>query len=390
MNGFRATTCTTVPRILRSTRSPTLHNASLDNPGVNINSGATITSANLPVLPVGITGINADNYKLPVSYQYSIGVQQALGARAVFSAAYVGSQSRHQNDYLQTNLPAMSNLPALLAGNGGGLNQDPTLAFPGYGGIRMAQNEANAHYNSLQIDVHGQMTKALQLQAGYTYSKSIDATTSNGSGGDLNNVTNPYAGWRYDVGPGLYDRVNVLFVNFVYDIPLFNHSDSRVLKATLGGWALSGIITAESGAPLNLGTQRKQHQQRAFEYWQPSERERRDHLSQDCRAVVQSASLLGSYLPQRFRPDCYGNLGHDAIRGPGRDNWNMSLLKNFAITERFRLQFRADAFNMWNHTQFKGDSNNGGISTNLGSSNFGAITNAFDARQFQLALKLMF
>lgn len=59
--------------------------------------------------------------------------------------------------------------------------------------------------------------------------------------------------------------------------------------------------------------------------------------------------------------DCYGNLGHNAVRGPGRDNWNMSLLKNFAFTERFHLQFRADAFNMWNHTQFKGDYNNGGL-----------------------------
>ena len=89
-------------------------------------------------------------------------------------------------------------------------------------------------------------------------------------------------------------------------------------------------------------------------------------------------------------PDCYGNLGFDALRGPGRDNWNMSLLKNFAFTERLHLQFRADAFNMWNHTQFKGDTNNGGISLNQGSSNFGAVTSAFDARQFQLALKLMF
>ena len=83
-------------------------------------------------------------------------------------------------------------------------------------------------------------------------------------------------------------------------------------------------------------------------------------------------------------------MGIDAVRGPGRDNWNMSLLKNFAFTERLHLQFRADAFNMWNHTQFKGDYNNGGISTNVGASNFGAVTNAFDGRQFQLALKLIF
>jgi len=89
-------------------------------------------------------------------------------------------------------------------------------------------------------------------------------------------------------------------------------------------------------------------------------------------------------------PDCYGNLGFDALRGPGRDNWNISVLKTFAFTERLHMEFRADAFNIWNHTQFKGDANNGGISENVGSSNFGAVTAAFDPRELQLALKLMF
>ena len=367
---------------------PVLNNVSLSNPGLDITTGNTISSANLPVLAVGQTGIQYANYKLPVSYQYSAGIQQALGARAVLSASYVGSQARHQNDYLQTNLPPMADLPTLLANNGAGLNQE--VQYLGFGGIRMGENEANAHYNALQIDVHGQVTKELQLQTGYTYSKSVDAGTSNGSGGDLNNVTNPYAGWRYDSGPGLYDRNNVLFFNFVYDIPLFK-SGSRLLKATLGGWALSGIITAESGAPLNMGLNSTNissvlsntgnrpnvngsisYPQTAAAWFNPS-------------VFSAPACTIGG-----SGADCYGNLGHNAVRGPGRDNWNMSLLKNFAVTERFNLQFRADAFNMWNHTQFKGDYNNGGISTNFGASNFGAVTGAFDGRQFQLALKLIY
>ncbi len=364
---------------------PVLNNVSLSNPGMDITTGNTISSANLPVLAVGQTGIQYSNYKLPASYQYSLGMQQALGARAVLSVSYVGSQARHQNDYLQTNLPPMADLPTLLANKGAGLNQE--VQYLGFGGIRMAENEANAHYNALQIDVHGQVTRELQLQTGYTYSKAVDATTSNGSGGDLNNVTNPYAGWRYDSGPGLYDRNNVLFFNFVYDIPLFKNG-SRLLKATLGGWALSGIITAESGAPLNMGVNSTN-----ISSVLSNTGDRPDVNG----AISYPKTVAQWFNPSVFSaplcltgPDCYGNLGHNAVRGPGRDNWNMSLLKNFAITERFRLQFRADAFNMWNHTQFKGDYNNGGISTNVGASNFGAITNAFDGRQFQLALKLLF
>jgi Carboxypeptidase regulatory-like domain len=365
--------------------SPTLHNVSLSNPGVDITTGTTITSASLPVLPVGITGIQYANYKLPLTYQYSAGLQQAIGARAVLSASYVGSQARHQNDYLQTNLPAMSALPALLASNGAGLNQQ--VQYLGFGGIRMAENEANAHYNALQIDVHGQVTRDLQLQTGYTYSKAVDATTSNGSGGDLNNVTNPYAGWRYDSGPGLYDRNNVLFFNFVYDIPLFKNG-SRLVKATLGGWAVSGIITAESGAPINLGVNGPNISNVLSNTG--NRPDLNGSISYPKTVATWFNPLVFSAPACLTGPDCYGTLGHDAVRGPGRDNWNMSLLKNFGITERFHLQFRADAFNMWNHTQFKGDANNGGISTNQGASNFGAITGAFDGRQFQLALKLIY
>ena len=90
--------------------------------------------------------------------------------------------------------------------------------------------------------------------------------------------------------------------------------------------------------------------------------------------------------------DCYGNLGFDALRGPGRDNWNLSLFKNFVISESrgSRLELRVETFNTWNHTQFQGDANNGGISVNQGAGNFGAVTSAFDPREFQFGLKLFF
>jgi hypothetical protein len=370
--------------------SPTLHNVLLDNPGTSIGgTGQTISSANLPVLPVGITGI-AKNYPAPTNYQYSLGVQQALSARSVLSIAYVGSQARHLNDYLAVNLPALANLPGLVAAGGAGLNQDPTLTYPGFGGIRLSENEANSRYNALQLDLKGNVRSDLQLQFGYTYSKAIDATTSNGSGGDLNNVTNPYAGWRYDSGPSAFDRTNVAFVNFVYDIPFLKNSDNHLLRATVGGWELSGIITAESGAPLNIGlngtnassvlsnTSNRPNVTGAISY------PKKVGEWFDTSNFSAPACLTG--------PDCYGDLGHDNIRGPGRDNWNLSLNKNFVLSEArgSRLEFRAESFNTWNHTQLKGDYNNGGIGTNFGASNFGVVSQAFDPRVFQLGLKLFF
>jgi len=87
----------------------------------------------------------------------------------------------------------------------------------------------------------------------------------------------------------------------------------------------------------------------------------------------------------------FGNLGRNALRGPGRDNWNLSLFKSFLFSETrgSRLEFRVETFNTWNHTQLRGDTG-GGISNNFGASNFGQFTSAFDPRILQLGLKLYF
>jgi Carboxypeptidase regulatory-like domain/TonB dependent receptor len=370
--------------------SPTVHNVALSNPGFNLLTGNTISAADLPVLPVGITGIDPGNAKLPTSYQFSLGVQQSLLRSTVFSASYVGTQARHLNDYRAVNLPAIADLPGLVASNGAGLNTDPTLTYPGFGGVRLSEDEANSHYNALQLEVRSNLSRKLQLQVGYTYSRATDATTSNGSGGDLNNVTNPYLSWRYDVGPSLFDRTNILFANFVYQIPLFDNSSSRLLRATAGGWSIAGIITAESGAPINLGVSGENVS---------SVLANTGNRPQVAGSISTPHTAAEWFNPAAFAapacavgPDCWGNLGFDAIRGPGRDDWNLSLFKNFVISESrgSRVEFRADAFNTWNHTQFKGDINNGGISTSEGSSNFGAVTAAFDPREFQLGMKVVF
>ncbi|MEO8663311.1 MAG: hypothetical protein ABI693_32945, partial [Bryobacteraceae bacterium] len=82
----------------------------------------------------------------------------------------------------------------------------------------------------------------------------------------------------------------------------------------------------------------------------------------------------------------WGTLGHGVIRGPGRQNWNISLFKSFVFSEArgSKLEFRAESFNTWNHTQFRN------VSTSFTSSNFGAVTSTWDPRVFQLGMKLVF
>jgi hypothetical protein len=364
--------------------NPTLNNVSLSNPGLSLASGNVITAAALPVLPLGVTGIS-QHYPPPVSYQYSAGVQQSVGTHAVLSVSYVGSQGRHENYYQAINLPPENLLPGMVSK---GALDNTKVQYLGFGGVRLATNGGNAHYNSLQTSLNGTVHRDLHLQVAYTLSKAEDSTTSNGSGGDLNNATNPYVGWKYDLGPSQFDRRNIFFTNFVYDIPFFRNSPSQLVKGGLGGWQLSAIITEETGAPINLGVSGTTAASII------SNSGTRPNVNGSISYPKSVASWFNTSVFSApvcaTGPDCYGNVGFDAIRGPGRNNFDLSLKKNFAFTERFKMEFRADAFNAWNHTQFKGDANNGGIGNNVGSGNFGQVTGAFDGRQFQLGLKLMY
>jgi hypothetical protein len=350
------------------------------NPNTVASNGSTAIA---PIVATSITGFDPVQYKLPISTQYSIGVEQGLGARAVLSISYVGNQNRHQNFYQEINMPDLADVPALLAGT------SPTpynqlVQYPGFHSIRLARDSANSHYNSLQTSVRGHVARDLELQAGWTYSKAVDPTTGGGNGFDLDNVSNPYAGWKFDQGPSVFDRRNVLFVNWTYDIPLFRNSSNKAAKVALGGWQLSSIVSIMSGAPLNI-----------------------TQGGSTASSVVPNSSvrpdLTGSIsyphkVNEWFDPSAFsapaagtwGNLPHDALIGPGRDNWNMTLFKNFNFTERARLEFRVDAFNVFNHTQWVGNVQQGGIDTNTADGSFGAVNSAYDPRTLQLGLKLVF
>jgi len=113
---------------------------------------------------------------------------------------------------------------------------------------------------------------------------------------------------------------------------------------------------------------------------EPAKPDRERLLSTHCRPVVRYDRV---YCPA---VGAFGTLGHNALRGPGRDNWNMSLFKSFLFSEArgSRLEFRAESFNTWNHTEFNA------VSTNLGDSKFGQVTSAFEPRIFQLGMKIVF
>jgi Carboxypeptidase regulatory-like domain len=362
----------------------------MDNPRLSL---ATGTAASFPINPASITGLDRENYRLPLSYQWSLGVQHSLGAKTVLSVAYVGNTNRFQSYRTETNLPDPSALPCIIkpgvvAGCNSNYNTAAGLAYPGFHSVFLSTDQANSHYNGLQVDMNSQIGRDLFLRAFYTYSRAIDsaADTRGPGGADLSTTSNPYLGWRYDIGPSGFDRTHNAAVNFVYDIPVFRNSSSRLVKTVAGGWSVSGIVVFESGVPIDIGTGGPQGSNGL-----PNAKNRPDRVG---NISYTNQVLAGDHHIQYFDPSAFalpalgefGNLGHYAVRGPGRDNWNLSLFKSFVFSETrgSRLEFRVETFNTWNHTQFNG------VSNNLANGDFGQFTSAFDPRILQFGLKLYF
>ena len=177
-------------------------------------------------------------------------------------------------------------------------------------------------------------------------------------------------------------------VDFIYDIPFLLHNQSRLLRSTVGGWQISGIVTLETGLPLNVNLTGA-----AQNFNGTVGGNNRPNLTSTISyphtAVAGVNQGIQYFDPTAFTAPAagtFGTLGHNALRGPGRDNWNMSLFKTFTLSEsrgsRFELRF--ESFNTWNHTQFNG------VDTGLGDSRFGRFTSAFDPRILQLGGKIYF
>jgi hypothetical protein len=347
-------------------------NVSMSNPNLSLLTGQTLVA---PINITGLTGTIYGDYKAPTTNQYSVSVQQQIGANSVLSVAYVGNQNRHLGNYTEINLPDQSNIPALIQGT---VVKNTIVPYVGWGSIRLEGTNMNSHYNGLQLNFHSQFRDSLTLQAVYTYSKAMDPVNQGGGLNDLQNVSNPYDR-NYDIGASPLDRRHIALVNFIYQFPFLKHSSDKVLKSLLGGWELSGIGTMESGFPLDItlgGAAGSNGLPNATNRPNSTSVSYPHTLTQWFSTSSFSAPALGAW----------GNSVHHSVYGPGRHNWNLSLFKSFTFSEargsRFELRF--ETFNAFNHTQFQN------VSSSFSAGDFGRVTSMYDARTIQLGAKLYF
>lgn len=330
---------------------------------------------------------------LPYLMEFSLGVQQNIGFKTVADIAYVGSLGRHLLWRKNLNAIPFGTVPTK-----GALPSQFYRFYTGYGDILRSEYAGTSNYHSLQVAVNRRFTKSLQFGVAWTWSKAMDYVDSESD--QISALINPRI-WNY--GKAGFDRTHILKASFTWDLPKLSRGwGNGFTRALLDDWTISGIPTFQSGAPHGISINSSNtgislsptDGARVMILQDPT-------LPKDQRSVGRYFDTSAIALPTPCAtgtppPPCTpGNAPKDIFRGPGINNWDLSLFKNIPLPgERMRMQFRAEAYNAFNHTQFSTidttarlDAN--GNLTQIGNT-FGQVTGARANRRMQLALRLNF
>jgi hypothetical protein len=340
----------------------------------------------------------------PLFYAWDLAVEQQLTSSASFRAAYVGTHGSHQWQDLELN-PVVGGTRVF---NQAGCSTTNSC-YPGT--ITAANTGGNTSYNSLQISAEQRVKYGLNLLFNFTWSKTLtdmpwnQAATSIGNNNSFVYPINAPNFKRLDYGPADFDHRNVVAMSYVYTIPKFLNDGPSVARYILNDWSITGLFQYSSGDPLTIFSSGSNLD---------GSGQNRD------RAVYTSSSAYGSSTCAAGAANCrswlnqaafsnpasggFGNVVKGSFVGPHYVDWDASLARKFAFTERTGLIFRAEYFNLMNHANLGdpgttcGGSGAGAVCTNTAGT-FGRITSsalqntaapAFEPRIAQLSLKLIF
>ena len=268
----------------------------------------------------------------PYSTNWLFGIQQEVAPETVLTVNYTGNQDHH--------MQAGVDFAALNANPANPFTQ--ARALPGFANENLDSDELNSSYHALQVQLR-RHTGRLNLEANYTWSHEIDDMVN--VFGGFSNPFDPNA----DRGNGDWDIRHNVSGSVVYNLPDLK-GENAFMRGVLGGWQASSIVQARSGAPVNV-------QLVSGFFGNPV---RPDYTGQPVRLSNFNWPFT-SYNVSAFQPNpAYdgtpgqnlGNVGRNTLRAPGFFQWDFSASKNFAVTERLGVQFRADFFNILNHPNF--------------------------------------
>lgn len=330
------------------------------------------------------TGFAPQNDVTPYLLQYNLNVQREISQGTVLSIGYVGSHGVHELTLQDQNPPE-----ATIDSNGvyhfgevnsaGTLVENPRLN-PNFGFLVAAVPGTTSRYNSMQVTLNRRLTHNLAAQVAYTWSRCIDDggyPIGSLDGGSSTTVENPYLRDPTDKGLCYFNISQSLRVNFLYPLPFHGNRFKE-------GWQFSGIFSGSTGLPdsINTGFDRVGYS---------SSGTPRPNYVEGCQVSV-------GKVQEWFNPQCFslqaagtlGNEGRDTLYGPSNVDMDLALLKDTRINERTHVQFRGELFNIFNHPNL-GLPNTSVFTASGPNPTAGQITTQVgNARQVQVALKLIF
>lgn len=318
----------------------------------------------------GVIGFSATdpNIRNSYIYQYNFGIQRKFGNSLSFEADYQGSSGHKLLLNIDLNEPTV--IVADPTKTGKSAPNQQIFPYPTFARLNMGKNIATSHYNGLIFTFKAQLRQGMYLTSWYTWSKSLDDSstwsTPSGQPGGVADAKNIKADW----GPSNFDIRHRTVTTYVVDVPVGpGHRllgwNNPVNKQVFGGWQVSGITTIQSGAP--------------FTVYNGSTDFSGFNQSSDRPDVIGSGSLTqnNGNVDSAFDTTFFsktpptgrvGTAGRDQFYGPGLANYDFTASKVFALTERLKVQFRGDLFNIFNHTNFSNPV------SNQSNANFGKIT----------------
>src|SRR2546425_2366873 len=322
--------------------------------------------------PFGSIDSIAPNLVVPYQMNFSLSIQRELPHGFFGEVSYVGNLGRHLIRQPDINAPSFADILAnsKLASP---LSTNAIRPYKGYSNIRMRFSDSNSNYNALQLYVTKRKGN-LRLTGSYTWSKVLTD-----SSGNTDNPEDPY-NRKFNYGPASFDRRHIFVTTYTYRLPFFQKGNGW-RHNTLGGWELSGITRWQTGqylTPTATGNSALGNR-------------RADYLG---GTVNQHGAdpLLQWFNKAAFAPapdERRGTTGIGVIEGPGRYLWDLSLRKRISVGEKINLQFQADFFNAFNHTNLN-NPNTTFASLTSPNLSFGTITGAAPGRNIQLGAKLTF
>ncbi len=345
------------------TNTPTLLTATWQNP---FPAGTTSGSYT--------TGAINKNFPTAYTQQWTFGIQHEIVSNLLLDVTYQGSKGTHLPYSYNINVPAP----------GAGAIQ-ARRPYPLWGTVTYVDAINASSYNSLNVRLERRFNHGLSFNTNFVYSKSLDLgylpSTSASGDASLQNRQNIAAEW----GLSDFNQKFRYIANAVYDLPFghgraFLNSAPRWLDVVAGGWEATGILTLQGGRPFSVTTSKDISNtggsNRPFVTGDPT-------LSNPTVNAWFNTAAFSNVVPGGGY--AFGNLGRNNLIGPGIQNLDFGLFKNFRVTERIGVQFRAEAFNALNHANFSlpaADAN---------SSTFGQISStALPNRDIQFGLKVIF